>query len=290
MIKSSRPATSRHFDVFFSGAPVINHIWMLGCGHEAVTSHGYSWNGMMRGSEKIAIWQYTLSGWGMVRRAGQEYRVDPGQAFLLPVPDEHLYFLPPESSRWEFIFLTLAGDETARLWGELLTEVGPVATFGDDARCVNTAWEILDLRGQEKLASPYQVSRYTYDFLMDVFLDLKFDLQGKRDAPDFMVRVTDFCLKNLSRRIGIDELAAIAGFSRAHFSREFSRYMGMPPAEYLHELRMRKALSMLQNELMAVKEIAFACGFDDCSYFCKVFHHFYGKTPAAFRHGRIRPD
>jgi len=285
MLNNKKSLPLRHFEVFLSGTPVIDHIWMYGCGHEIIRSTSYNWNGMMRGAEPMAVWQYTLKGFGMVRRGGRDYRVDPGQAFLLPIPDEHVYFFPKESTHWEFIFLTLAGTETMRLWHELIKEVGPVATFGDDARCVNTANEILSLRQQEKLSSPYLVSRYVYDFIMDVFMDLKFDHSGRRDCPPFIVQVTDHCLKNLSRRISIDQLAEIAGLSRAHFSREFARHVGMPPAEYIHELRMRKALTMLQNEQMTVKEIAFACGFDDCSYFCKVFRAFYGKTPAMFRLG-----
>lgn len=284
MLKEKKAAV-RHFDVLFSGAAVIRGVWLVGCGYQMVNSAGYSWNGMMRGSEKIAIWQYTISGHGMIRRHGKDHRVGPGQAFMVPVPDEHVYYFPADSDHWEFIFMTLSGEEAVRLWYELVREAGPVVEFSPDARCVATASEVLKLREENRLQSPYLVSRYAYDFIMDIFIDLNFDMSGRRDCPDFVAHVNDFCLRNLSRRIGVNEMAEVAGLSRFHFSREFSRYVGVSPAEYLHDLRMRKALSMLQTELMTVKEIAFACGFEDSSYFCKVFRSFYGNSPDAFRRG-----
>lgn len=260
---------------------------MAGCGYQLVDSTSYSWNGMMRGSEKMAVWQYTIGGYGMIRRQGKEYRVEPGQAFMVPIPDEHVYYLPAESSHWEFIFMTLSGEDVARLWHELVREAGPVVFLGSESRCVATATEILNRRGDNQLQSPYLVSRYVYNFIMDIFIDLNFDMSGRRDCPDFVARVNDFCMQNLSRHIGVVHMAEVAGLSRYHFSREFSRHVGVSPAEYLHDLRMRKALSMLQTEQTTIKEIAFACGFEDCSYFCKVFRRFYGNSPDAFRRGDI---
>ena len=40
------------------------HSMMVNCGHETVHSTSYNWNGMLRGSHELLIWQYTLAGQG----------------------------------------------------------------------------------------------------------------------------------------------------------------------------------------------------------------------------------
>ena len=49
---------------------------------------------------------------------------------------------------------------------------------------------------------------------------------------------------------------------------------------------MRLAVRLLQTSAGSVKEVAAACGYEDTSYFCKVFRKFYGTTPAGFRDRR----
>ena len=48
---------------------------------------------------------------------------------------------------------------------------------------------------------------------------------------------------------------------------------------------MRLAVRLLQTTNGSVKEVAENCGFEDASYFCKVFRNHYGVSPAGFRSG-----
>ena len=98
-----------------------------------------------------------------------------------------------------------------------------------------------------------------------------------------MARVHAFCRKNLDRPISVDELARVAGCSRWHFTRRFQEIEGVPPHEFIIAQKMRLAVRMLQTTAAPVKEIAMQCGFEDTSYFCKVFKHHYGMTPGGYR-------
>ena len=94
----------------------------------------------------------------------------------------------------------------------------------------------------------------------------------------------DYCLENIERHPDIDELAAVAGYSRGHFYRKFKKKTGQNPHEFILDLKMRFAMRKLQTQYnVSVKEVAAACGFDDPSYFCKVFKKIFGVTPACFR-------
>jgi AraC-like DNA-binding protein len=78
-------------------------------------------------------------------------------------------------------------------------------------------------------------------------------------------------------------MAKCAGYSRYHFTRLFKQYMGNSPQYFMNELRIRMAVRFLQTEQLSIKEIAQRCGFDDVSYFCKIFRKFQKVSPNEFR-------
>jgi transcriptional regulator GlxA family with amidase domain len=56
--------------------------------------------------------------------------------------------------------------------------------------------------------------------------------------------------------------------------------------ERLLELRLRKAADLVsRREPRRIADIAFACGFNDLSYFNRCFRHPFGLTPTAARGG-----
>ena len=114
-----------------------------------------------------------------------------------------------------------------------------------------------------------------------------FSLQNEtseEDADAANRRVTEYVVANLDRELSVDELAEVAGFSRAHFSRQFTASQGTPPAGFVLQERMRRAARLLSSHsLLPVKEIAILTGFKDPNYFAKVFRRFFGTSPTEFR-------
>ena len=78
--------------------------------------------------------------------------------------------------------------------------------------------------------------------------------------------------------------AAVVGMSPAYVGRLYKRYMTKSIAESIQEMRLNSAKRMLtQNRRMTVKQVANANGYDDVSYFCKVFKRYLGITPNEYR-------
>jgi transcriptional regulator GlxA family with amidase domain len=108
---------------------------------------------------------------------------------------------------------------------------------------------------------------------------------GEPERGDGVVQqVVEHIRKNIDKRLSVDELAEIAGFSRAHFSRMFAASEGIAPAEFVLHERMRRAARLLAGHShLPVKEIAILCGFEEPNYFAKVFRRFFGSSPTEFR-------
>ena len=250
-------------------------------GHKNTTKSSYFFDGMRRGSQEFALWQYTLSGCGMVEFDGKSYPVNPGEAFLLTIPERHRYYLPETSTHWEFLYLGFSGSETMRIVKELRKKSPPVSTAlaSDDA--VNTAKNIIRSCQDKELNDPTDASTLSYRFMMALVSGSRFQHTLPQNDP--LLQIHQFCLEHLSEDISVEGMADFAGYSRSHFCRIFNALAGKSPHEYLLELRVRMAVRMLQNNDLSVKEIASACGFAETGYFCKVFRRFHNTTPANFR-------
>lgn len=94
-------------------------------------------------------------------------------------------------------------------------------------------------------------------------------------------RIRDYLHAAFAEEITLDRLAAIAGMSRFHLSRQFRRATGLPPHTYLLQLRLREARRLLAAG-EAPAEVAAAVGFVDQSHFTRRFKGAYGITPAVF--------
>ena len=279
---------NRNFQLIYPERELHLHVLPFNCGHERHwRGELYRWHGLRRGSSPLVIWQYTLSGRGELR-IGEELRsVEPGQAMLLLVPEDHCYELPADAAHWEVLFVSLHGREAWRLFSELRTRCGPVVGMEPDSRPVALAFELVRRSAAGELTDPFSASAAGYEFLMA----LAAELLWRRRAPEAekYARIRRYCLEHLERPVTVSELAALAGQSYHHFCREFRRHTGQSALAYVNSLRLELAMRLLQSSQAPVKEIAGACGYEDAGYFGKVFRRRYGLAPGAVRKVHVAP-
>jgi AraC-like DNA-binding protein len=92
-----------------------------------------------------------------------------------------------------------------------------------------------------------------------------------------------YVLKRITSPIGIEELAAQRKMSRTHFTHFFRDKTGIPPAQFVTEVRLREAEQRLTRTDEKLSTIARACGFADANHLCKVFRRHYHISPGQFR-------
>jgi AraC-like DNA-binding protein len=83
--------------------------------------------------------------------------------------------------------------------------------------------------------------------------------------------------------LDVDDLAAAAGLSRAHFSREFRRAFGDSPHAYLLTRRLERAAALLRNTDRSVTDICFSVGLQSLGSFTTSFTRTYGVPPTRYR-------
>ena len=97
--------------------------------------------------------------------------------------------------------------------------------------------------------------------------------------------VLKYVEEHYTERISIEDMAALTYYSKSHFMKFFKSKMGTGFTEYLNDYRLTMAERMLRSTDFSVLEIAGASGFDNLSYFNRLFKRKYGLSPGKWRTG-----
>lgn len=100
--------------------------------------------------------------------------------------------------------------------------------------------------------------------------------------PDGVRRARDYIVSRFDQEIGLEELARVAGLSRAHLIRAFRKHYFITPHAYQTDLRIRHARRLLRAG-GTPSDVALACGFADQAHLTRHFKARTGLTPAKYR-------
>jgi AraC-like DNA-binding protein len=98
-----------------------------------------------------------------------------------------------------------------------------------------------------------------------------------------LLRAKDLADARYFEPIDVDDMAAAAGLSRAHFSREFRRVFGDTPRGYLLTRRLERAAALLRNTDRSVAEICLDVGLTSVGSFTTSFTRMFEMSPTAYR-------
>jgi AraC-like DNA-binding protein len=101
--------------------------------------------------------------------------------------------------------------------------------------------------------------------------------------PAKVLKVRDWLTAHCAETVRLTTLAEIAGCSPGLINRLFSQYIGLPPYEYLLQLRLGIAAQRLRGGAQTLADIAYDTGFADQSHLQRFFRRGYGTTPKAYR-------
>ena len=159
------------------------------------------------------------------------------------------------------------------------------------------------LEGLETGADAYIVKPFNMDILRRTIvnlihshhtLQLKFgrndqleelveDIKMKSPDEKLLERVMVAINHNLNNaELSVDRIADEVGISRVHLHRKMKELTGQTPHDFIRNIRMKKAASLLSAGDMNVSEVMYACGFSNAASFSTVFKKMYGMSPREY--------
>ncbi|MDX2304749.1 MAG: AraC family transcriptional regulator [Microscillaceae bacterium] len=110
------------------------------------------------------------------------------------------------------------------------------------------------------------------------FMEKKYDTYSRRIEKAF-----NFMNQHYQKEISLADISKVVGMTEVSCSRFIKKRTGRTFTENLNEVRLGHASRMLIDTTMSVSEIAFVCGFNNISYFNRIFKKKNNCTPKVFR-------
>ena len=125
--------------------------------------------------------------------------------------------------------------------------------------------------------------------VIERYTALVFDLVDVKHK-DSIYKAINYMKRNFGGKLTLEDTARHVGFSPTYFSKIFKDEMGTTFNSYLGNLRVERSKILLLSADLSVGDICEAVGFEDQSYFIKVFRKYTGVTPGKYRKQQGRLD
>ncbi|MGX5817205.1 chromate resistance protein ChrB domain-containing protein [Chitinophaga lutea] len=113
-------------------------------------------------------------------------------------------------------------------------------------------------------------------------------LQSKKKAggqmPAWAIELREMIQDHIDTSLTLKELSQSLDINPSYLSREFSKHFDNRSfAEYIQQLRIDKAIRLMEDPAYSLTEIAYLAGFSDQSHFSRIFKKLKGDSPNAYR-------
>ena len=147
-------------------------------------------------------------------------------------------------------------------------------------------------RNKTDLAYRLDPSSASRAFLMrtildDILISALVQYNNDRDIPGWLKSVYHAMENEENFILGLPRMIELSGKSQEHLTRSFGRYYGMTPSEYVNLLRLQAVAWRLQNSTDKVIDIVYHYGFNNISYFNRLFRERYHQTPLEYRQRKM---
>lgn len=227
---------------------------------------------------------YTLEGSGILEYGEEIVHLSPGTGFFIDCRKPQYYHT--DGTQWTHADLHFDGACAEHLF-TIYSRYGGIG-FHDSS-------EEGFLQSLDQLLTDYthNISPYREDLtscqMQHLILSMiqKKELQDSSStAPDTIRYLIKYMENNYASPLSLDFLSDFAGLSKYHLSREFKRYTGSSPIDYLIRLRVQAAKQLLLGTNERIEDIAEEIGFHSLNNFINQFRKHAGMTPSQYRKSR----
>jgi transcriptional regulator GlxA family with amidase domain len=151
----------------------------------------------------------------------------------------------------------------------------------------HSSWHDLALHLIARLCGVSHAIRTAKVYLLSGHLDgqLPFAAMTRRvQSSDAVIgRCQEWIAHNYAQANPVAAMAERSGLKPRTFARRFRAATGLKPMDYVHALRIEEAKQLIETEDAGIDEVGFRVGYEDPSFFRRLFKRRAGLTPAAYR-------
>ncbi|MBE6787698.1 MAG: AraC family transcriptional regulator [Ruminococcaceae bacterium] len=225
---------------------------------------------------------FIKSGKGTVETMGKKYILTKNDAFIIR-PNELTIQTADSKEPWELYFFTFNGSVAAEVLNRTVFKYGAVSTTLKENRLHK---DILDatLYLNNNSHSILATFEYLFKFIsyFDIYKTIP-ELQKEQTEQKYVSEIKKYIQTNYLNEIKISDIANQLNINRSHLYRIFKKEIGVGVEDYVANIRITHAKSLLCDSLLPVTQISALVGYKTYTAFFKKFKNLTGITPLEYR-------
>ncbi len=159
----------------------------------------------------------------------------------------------------------------------------PVAKIPENERMhfESSMKNLMEVHGKPQALLAFRI--FLYRTLMEYFFPVSSHHMKGLDIPDWMIKCLNEMHGGGERNWNLNGMRQLCGRSKEHICRAFKKHLGMTPSQVINGYRLERADRLLRFTNQTVSEICASTGFNNLSYFNRLFLRKYGVSPVKFR-------
>lgn len=132
--------------------------------------------------------------------------------------------------------------------------------------------------------TPYALELESHAIIQQILSRfMHFATEMTPNVDERMLRVLEYIHANIHTHISLEKLAELSFLTKDHLIRSFKKQVRCTPGKYINQKKIEKAqLLMLLNEY-SVQELSYKLGFENVSYFIRLFKKLTGTSPTSYK-------
>lgn len=227
---------------------------------------------------------FTYEGSGYLEYGDKKYELGPGDGFFIDCRRPHFY--RTNGTFWKHSVLHFNGPLLPYMFDIFYDHDHVKFSQKTDGPYQEILERILRKYSSLHALKEWEISDLFSHLVTDNLIKTMVNSNTESKMPSHILHMTQYIEQHFDEPITLDKLSEVVNLSKFHLSREFKKYTGYTPNEFLIQLRIDHARSMLNTTSMPVNKIANMVGIKDINNFMNLFKSRTGLTPTQYRKER----
>ena len=226
---------------------------------------------------------YVSNGSGILQVRNQQYALNTGNIAVINCLDG--YKLNADSQGWQIFWIHINGKMMKEIY-KMILDIGkdnPIFQLNSLVEITKIWEEIYAATNSDTKIKELLINEQLFHLINQVLKVQSEFLQTTTSHKEKIQQVRNYLEENFSSQISLDQLAEIFYINKYYLTRIYKETYQQTINQTLTQLRITKAKELLRYSELSMVEIAVSCGFQDASYFSKVFKKIEGESPQKYR-------
>lgn len=224
----------------------------------------------------------TIDGKGYLTYRNKNYEIAKNAGFIIDCNEPQIYY-PDKKVLWNFIWVHFKGAQSIKQVRFILENGGPKFNIDQGSIILINTYRILDLLTQKGMRCDVLVSKCIYEIMTELMLNNLPGGKENNEIPEVIKKGISIIESEYYCELRIDALAKRLFTNKYELIRKFKKYLGITPCEYIIKVRINQAKILLESTQLPVSQISGRTGFQETSYFIKMFGEHEKITPLKYR-------